>query len=234
MTSRVSYTMSRGLEWQRLVVVKNRRTRRTVRPTEARCTAEVGDRKIAIPLTITNEGGILLSLTEAETLDFVAGTSRFDVVAKVRDHWVPVITGDIVVEDLDLVTALEDAQQMEIRFRKGEDYRTTINWTDDEGNLNTITNAWLQAVNAQNHVVIDLRWYETPPSENAIAALTGARRGYLAPIAGESMEIHISDKNTVAAGTYAFDLFVEDSTGDATCLAVGNIVVEPSVSTKPV
>ena len=74
---------------------------------------------------------------------------------------------------------------------------------------------------------------ETPPSEETVVALTANRRGYLAPIAGGTLEMHVSDKNTVPAGAYPFDMFVQDSAGDWDCLASGTVVVEAAVSAPP-
>jgi hypothetical protein len=81
--------------------------------------------------------------------------------------------------------------------------------------------------------VLDLRWYSSTPSEATVIALPVERRGYLAPIAGSTLEMHISDKNTIAAGSYNFDLFVQDSAGDWDCLASGTVVVEASISAPP-
>lgn len=235
MHSRVTYSMTRGLDWQRLVIIKNRRTRRTIRPTEARATAAVGNTKIAIPLSITNEGGVLLSLSPSETLDFTEGEHYFDMVALIRDRWVPVIKGGIVVENLDVISPLEDAQQMEIRFKKGEDYRNSFTWRDSDGEVISITDAYMQAKDDAGVTVIDLRWFASKPAENTITALPGARRGYLAPYTGETLELHISETNTVTAGEYPFDLFVKMSGGDGDWkfLAGGTVVVEASVSVKP-
>jgi hypothetical protein len=45
--------------------------------------------------------------------------------------------------------------------------------------------------------------------------------------------MHVSDKNTIAAGSYNFDLFVQDSVGDWDCLASGTVVVEAAISAPP-
>jgi hypothetical protein len=82
---------------------------------------------------------------------------------------------------------------------------------------------------------IDLRWYPTTPTEATITTLTPAnKRGYLAPVTGATLELHISDKNTVPAGSYAFDLFVQDSAGDWDCLSSGTLIVEAAISEPPV
>ena len=45
--------------------------------------------------------------------------------------------------------------------------------------------------------------------------------------------MHISDKNDVAAGTYSYDLFVQDAAGDWDVLAAGSLVVEAATSSNP-
>jgi hypothetical protein len=91
----------------------------------------------------------------------------------------------------------------------------------------------MQAKNGSGTTMVDLRWFSSVPSEATIAALPASRRGYLAPAAGATLELHISDTNTVAAGSYSFDLFVQDSAGDWDCLASGTLVVEASISAPP-
>jgi hypothetical protein len=66
-----------------------------------------------------------------------------------------------------------------------------------------------------------------------VIGLAGNRRGYIAPITGATLELHISDKNTVPAGRHSFDMFVKDSAGDWDCLASGVVVVEEAISVPP-
>jgi hypothetical protein len=122
---------------------------------------------------------------------------------------------------------------MEIRFKQRTDYRRTFTWKDEDGDVLTIQSAYMQAKNSLGVTVIDLRWFSTVPSESTIAALPAERRGYLAPATGATLEIHVSDKNPVAAGSYPFDLFVQDSAGDWDCLASGTVVVEAAISSPP-
>lgn len=188
-----------------------------------------------IPVSISREGGILLSMEPSQTLDFVAGVCNFDIIGLFDGYWLPVAKGTIAVSDLNFISPLEDAQQMEIRFKKGEDYRNSFAWTDDNDSLITVTDAYMQAKDADGNTVIDLRWYAAKPTEETITGLAGARRGYLAPYANETLELHISETNTVPAGTYPFDLFVKvaGNDGDWKFLAGGTVVVEASVSVKP-
>jgi hypothetical protein len=234
-TTFISYTMTRGLPWKRLVIPRITRTHRIKRAEKAKCFAQVGNTKIEIPVTISREGGVMLNLEPDQTLDFVAGTCQFDILAFFGDYWLPLAKGTIKVSDLGFITPLEDAQQMEIRFKKGEDYRNSFTWTDDDGSLISITDAYMQAKDANGTTVIDLRWFTAKPSEAAIGALPGNQRGYLAPYAGETLELHISEQNTAPAGTYPFDLFVKVTgvDGDWKFLAGGTVVIEASVAVKP-
>lgn len=230
----VNYTVIRGLPWERLVIVKDRRTHRVVKPTDTRSFVKtVGNAKMEITTNITRENGIMLSLTAEETQDLPLGVLEYDVLATLNGVQRPVAQGTITVTALDTITPMEDAQAMEIRFKQRTDYRRTFTWKDDEGEILTVQNAYMQAKNTTGTTVLDLRWYSSVPSENTIAALPAERRGYLAPATGATLEVHVSDKNTVAAGAYNFDLFVQDSAGDWDCLASGTVVVEAAISSPP-
>lgn len=230
----VNYNVIRGLPWERLIIIKDRFTHRVIKPTDSRSfVTTVGTAKTEITSTITKENGILLSLTAEETQDLPLGELSYDVLATLNGVQRPVAQGTITVTALDTVTPMEDAQAMEIRFKQRTDYRRTFTWKDDEGEILTVQNAYMQAKNTAGTTVLDLRWYSSAPSENTIAALPAERRGYLAPATGATLEVHVSDKNTVAAGAYNFDLFVQDSAGDWDCLASGTVVVEAAISSPP-
>ena len=113
------------------------------------------------------------------------------------------------------------------------DFRRTFTWRDSTDTIISVQNAYMQAKDSTGATVLDLRWYSTKPSEETIVALTGNRRGYLAPATGATLEMHVSDKNTISAGAYPFDMFVQDSAGDWDCLASGTVVVEAAVSAPP-
>ena len=124
---------------------------------------------------------------------------------------------------------------MELTLKKGADFRLTLSWLDSNGAVLSITDAYMQAKNSTGTAVVDLRWFATTPDETTILAQTGPRRGYLAPFTGESLELHISDMNTVTPGTYPYDIFVKGSVNsDWVFLTGGNLIVEPTVSVKPV
>lgn len=246
MISQVKYTISKGLPWERLVVVKDRATRRPIKPTTAWGAIRTGT-NVTVPLnvSITSEGGLLLYLTDLETLDLPVGDLDFDVVAvinrssSVAGAWeeviTPVVAGTVSVSDLNLVSDPTTGAIMTvpIKFAKGEDYYTSFVWEDGAGNVLTVTDAYMQAKDSTGAVVIDLRWYATPPNEAAITALPGSQRGYLTWLNNNSLELHISDLNSVVAGTYEYDLFVQGAVNQWTRLVRGYVTIDPSVSVRP-
>lgn len=231
----INYNLTRGLPWERLLIIKDRRTHRLYAPTDARAYIKTGDLTVAeITTTITTERGVELSLTAEETQDLPLGNLSYDVLATVKGIQTMIARGTIEVSALDNITPLEDALAMEIRFKKYTDFRQAYTWKDSEGSVLTVTDAFMQAKSATGTTVIDLRWFSSIPNEATILALTAARRGYIAPKTGYTLELHISDANSVPAGSYAFDLFVKDSAGDWSSISQGQVVVEPSTSTPPV
>jgi hypothetical protein len=230
----VNYTLTRGLPWERLIIIKDRRTRRLMRPTDARAYIKTGALTVAeVTTTLTSENGILLSLTGVETQDLPLGELEYDVLATINGVQQPVSKGTISVSALDTVTPLEDALAMEIRFKKYTDFRQAYTWKDEKGQVLTVQSAYMQAEDANGVTVLDLRWFDVAPDEAAIAALPESQRGYIAPKTDYTLEIHISDKNSVPTGEYLFDLMVQDSSGDWSCLSQGQVIVEYSVSAPP-
>ena len=239
MTTNVKYTLTRGLPWTRRICVKSKLTH--YRVNIANPTAFIAvttTNKKQINAEVTPEGIIKLSLDVAETNDLPLGSLNYDVWADVtigvnETVYQPVAKGTITVSSYDNVTPVEDTDAMEIRYKQRTDYRRIFTVEDDEGDVLVVQDAYLQAINSAGSTVLDLRWYATVPSEGTIQALTANRRGYLAPSTGATLEMHISNYNTIAAGSYDFDLFVQDSAGDWECLAQGTIVVESAISSPP-
>ena len=230
----VNYTLVRGLPWERLLIVKDYRTHNLLYPTDCRAYIRTGTLTVAeITTTLTTENGIKLYLDAEETQDIPLGDLAYDVIATINGVQRPVAQGTISVSALNNITPLEDAKEMEIRFKQRVDFRRTFTWKDADGNILPIQSAFMQAKNGSGTTVIDLRWFDPTPSEATIIALPANRRGYLSPIEDGTLELHISDKNTVAAGSYRFDLFVQDEAGDWDCLASGSVVVEASISEPP-
>jgi hypothetical protein len=236
MVRTVNYTLVRGLPWERLLIVKDNRTHKLLYPTDCRSYIRTGTLTVAeITTTLTTENGIQLYLGGDETQDLPLGDLAYDVIATINGVQRPVAQGTISVSALNNITPLEDSQAMEIRFKQYTDYRRTFTWKDANGVVISVQSAFMQAKTATGTTVIDLRWYSATPSESTVIALTPAnKRGYLAPATGATLELHVSNTNNVAAGSYSFDLFVQDSAGDWDCISSGTLVVEAAVSAPPV
>lgn len=236
MVRTVNYTLVRGLPWERLIIVKDKRTHRLQRPTDARAYVRTGSITVAeLTTTLTSENGIALSLTAEETQDLPLGDLFYDVLATINGVQQPVSQGTISVAALNNITPLEDSDAMEIRYKQYTDYRRTFTWKDADGVVIAVQSAFMQAKTTTGTTVVDLRWYATKPSEATVIGLTPAsKRGYLAPATGATLELHISNTNNVASGVYSYDIFVQDSAGDWDCLTSGTLIVEPAVSVPPV
>ena len=232
MVRTVNYTLVRGLPWERLLIVKDHRTHRLLYPTDCRSYIRTGTLTVAeITTTLTTENGIQLYLGAEETQDLPLGDLAYDVIATINGVQRPVAQGTISVSALNNITPLEASDPMEIRYKQYTDYRRTFTWKDTNGVLIAVQSAFMQAKTSTGTTVVDLRWYSTTPSEGTVIALTPAnKRGYLAPATGATLELHISNTNNVPAGTYSFDIFVQDSSGDWDCLSSGALVVEAAVS----
>lgn len=83
MSTTVDYHINRGEPWERLVIIKDKRTHRKRVPTVVAASVSIGLQKYVIPTTITSEGGVRLSLTPAQTEWFVDGEYLWDMVATV-------------------------------------------------------------------------------------------------------------------------------------------------------
>lgn len=240
----LSYNMTKGLPFQRLIMVKDRWSHRIQKPLDAWGVVKTSDiNKMPFTVHITSEGGILISLSEEETKDLPEGELSFDVIAVLpkKDMFPgdsttvtrPVAEGVLNVSGLDNITPIEEIDYMEIRIAQGEDFYRSFTWRDESGTLVVVQNAYMQAVNSVDTTVLDLRWFSSPPNETTISELPANQRGYLAPVSGGSLIMHISDTNPISAGEYSFDIFVQDMAGDWSRLTKGTLVVEASVSVKP-
>lgn len=79
----VNYNVARGEVWERLIILKDRRTRRKRVPVAAAVTVSVNDVKYVIPSEITSEGGVLMQMTANNTEWLVDGDHPWDMVATV-------------------------------------------------------------------------------------------------------------------------------------------------------
>lgn len=240
MPTHVEFKIVRGLPWKRFICVKSNLTRYRVNvDTPTAYIATSTTEKKQIDAIITPEGIIQLTLGQDDTIDLPEGILNWDVWANVTvglndKVYQPVASGIMEVVSYATVTPSQEVDEMEIRYKQRTDYHRIFTWQDDDGDILTVQDAFMQAKTSAGSTVLDLRWYTSKPSEATISGLTASRRGYLIPSAGATLELHISDMNTIAAGSYVFDLFVKDANGDWDCIAQGTLVVEASVSSPPV
>lgn len=79
----LNYTVDRGEPWERLIIPKDRRTRRKRVPVEASASVKIGDTIYILPVEITSEGGLLLTMTANNTEWLPNGEYDWDLVATV-------------------------------------------------------------------------------------------------------------------------------------------------------
>lgn len=116
MRQTVNYTMQRGEVWERLIMLKDRRTRRVRKPTQVSACVLINDVSYYLPSIVTSEGGVLLSLSPEQTKWFVDGTYTWDAVATVSRSQMftaypeaeqVVLNGTITVSSYANITPLE-------------------------------------------------------------------------------------------------------------------------------
>lgn len=227
----IDYTLDAGQEWQRMIVIKDRRTRRMRKPTQSAANMLAPDGTIIpIATSITNEGGVLMCLPETDTADLAAGEYSFDVVSNPRGQSETVAQGTITISTIDRITPLAGSLDMLITYRQGTDFRQNYTWSTPDGTLILTQDARLIAEDDQAAVVLDLSWVAAPLDEISIGALDPEKRGYLTPEEGYSLQLHISDQAVIAPGDYAFDMKVQSEDGDWDTLAVGTLRVIESIT----
>ena len=236
----VNYDIVRGMPWERLLIIKDRRSHRVVTPSTARAYIKTGANSLLeVTTEVTGENGLQLSLTAAQTKDLPTGELAYDVWATCKlyglDVEKQVSKGLINVSTTDRVTPEEDSKALELRYTQKTDFYRTFTWKDSDGDVQTVQSAYMQAKDTAGAAVVDLRWYATKPAEATVISFSpAAMRGYLTTGAtGTTLDLHISDKNDVAAGSYSFDLFVQDSADDWDVLAAGTLIVEAATSSNP-
>jgi hypothetical protein len=112
----INYTVNRGEAWERLLIPKDRRTRRKRVPVKAAATVKIGDTKYVIPSEITPEGGLLLTMTPQNTewledgeysWDCVATVSRSALLTSTPLSETVVVYGTLYVSTYDNLTPME-------------------------------------------------------------------------------------------------------------------------------
>lgn len=78
--TKIDYRITRGEKWERLIILKDRRTRRKRVPTEAAASVLIGGVKYVIPTEITSEGGVSLTLSATNTEWLADGNYSWDLV----------------------------------------------------------------------------------------------------------------------------------------------------------
>ena len=236
----VNYDITRGLPWERLIIIKDRRSHRVVTPSTARAYIQTSTTSVLeVTTEVTGENGVQLSLTAAQTKDLPTGELAYDVFATCKlygtDVEKQISKGLVNVSTTDRITPEEDSKALELRYTQKTDFYRTFTWKDSDGDVQTVQSAYMQAKDTAGATVVDLRWYATKPAESTVISFSpAAMRGYLTTGAtGTTLDLHISDKNDVAAGSYSFDLFVQDSADDWDVLAAGTLVVEAATSSNP-
>ena len=236
----VNYDITRGLPWERLIIIKDRRSHRVVTPSTARAYIQTSTTSVLeVTTEVTGENGVQLSLTAAQTKDLPTGELAYDVFATCKlygtDVEKQISKGLVNVSTTDRITPEEDSKALELRYTQKTDFYRTFTWKDSDGDVQTVQSAYMQAKDTAGATVVGLRWYATKPAEATVISFSpAAMRGYLTPGAtGATLDMHISDKNDVAAGSYSFDLFVQDSADDWDVLAAGTLVVEAATSSNP-
>jgi len=243
MATHLNYNLTKGYLWERLIIVKDRVSRRVIKPTDAWGSIKVGNfgRK-DFSVAITSEGGIVIHLTQDDTLDLPNGVLEFDVIAEMPKRSLysgnvsvaeKVATGTITVSGINAISPIEEKEYMELRMNQREDFFRTFTWRDDDGDLIVIQNAYMQAIDSTDDTVLDLRWYSPAPNDGVIITFPANRRGYISPNIDGSITVHVSHLNSVPSGTHRFDLFVQDSVGNWSVLTKGSFVVEESYSVMP-
>ena len=236
----VNYDITRGLPWERLIIIKDRRSHRVVTPSTARAYIQTSTTSVLeVTTEVTGENGVQLSLTAAQTKDLPTGELAYDVFATCKlygtDVEKQISKGLVNVSTTDRITPEEDSKALELRYTQKTDFYRTFTWKDSDGDVQAVQSAYMQAKDTAGATVVDLRWYATKPSEATVISFSpAAMRGYLTTGAtGTTLDMHISDKNDVAAGSYSFDLFVQDSADDWDVLAAGTLIVEAATSSNP-
>jgi hypothetical protein len=79
MPSVLNYVIERGEMWERLIVIKDRRTHRKRVPYEAHAVVQIDDVKYVIPSTVSSEGAVLLTLQPENTEWLVDGAYPWDM-----------------------------------------------------------------------------------------------------------------------------------------------------------
>lgn len=116
MRQTINYSLQRGEVWERLIMIKDRRTRRVRKPTEVAACILIGGVSYYLPSAITAEGGVLLELSPAQTKWLADGAYSWDAVATISraqnftnspEAELVVLNGTITVSSYSNITPLD-------------------------------------------------------------------------------------------------------------------------------
>jgi len=112
----INYFITRGEKWERLIILKDKRTRRKRVPTEAAASVLINDVKYAIPVEITAEGGVSLTMSASNTEWLADGSYSWDLVVTVSESAlltstplveVVAVYGTLTVDTYDNITPMD-------------------------------------------------------------------------------------------------------------------------------
>jgi len=234
--TQLSYDLTIGEDWERLVVIKDTRTHRIRKVSTASATLK-GPGGLVFPLTtaISFEGGITISLTALQTYNLAPGTYTFDVVSNPWGSSQTVAQGTVEVTAIDRITPLEGSPVMTLIVDQYTDFRRSFAWQSADATVMEILDARMVAKDNLGAVVLDIGFFEVAPNELSIGLLDPEKRGYITPIDpadGASFELHISDQIVLAPGQYTYDIMAMDAGGDWGKVVEGSLIME-ATNTNP-
>lgn len=236
--TQLSYDLTIGEDWERLVVIKDTRTHRIRKVSNASATLKSPDGLLFPLTTSTNfEGGITLCLSALQTYDLSPGTYTFDVVADPWGSSQTVAQGTVEVAALDRITPLEGSPVMTLIVDQYTDFRRRFDWQSADSATMSIVDARMQAKNELGTVVLDIGFFNVAPDEGDIGLLDPDKRGYIAPLDpvldSASFELHISNQLVLAPGRYHYDILALDAGGDWGKVVEGSLIMQVS-TTNPI
>lgn len=231
---KLRYTLTPGHVWVRSIFVKDRITHRPRALKSVAANMKLQGSNVVLPIgaEVNREGGVTLTIEHDDSLTLTAGVWDFDVVGDFRGSAEKVAEGTISVEGVSNITPLSGSADMHIYYLQYTDYRKVFTWLDADGStVLDVSDARMQARDADDAVILDIGFFSDVPDEVAISALPDNQRGYLSPIDGASVELHISNQVVVAPGEYEYDILGQRSdTGDWGKLESGSITVIDAVT----
>lgn len=160
MPQTLNYHVERGAYFQRLVVVKDRRTHHVSPCTSASVSImDATGSASAVPATITGEGAILITMDQGTTMAFTPGTYYFEVMANPYVYGYSSWGGVINPPYPPIVQ----------RVANGTLEVTTTDYTNFLLSQQTFTNSGSSTTISQSSATLNLEWVEADPVSLAFA-----------------------------------------------------------------